>query len=350
MASHPLDDNAAGRPRKLSVLIFGNAAWIPACRSATPRGYDKREQRASVQICAGRVCPELRSGRPVVAKVFGLGAFGRTIITYSRTFAPPRGQTMHAPYFRMPAAYRALTAAKCAKPTKARPGRKPAPFPLAVLSELLGCDISSPYRGVKRCGLVPWLRARVREQLTRGAHYAVGLDIERTLQMNAQQLRQRAQFALELRRGHQGRRLDGNALAAALGMYESDDDFLVVWLAYVDRLAAELIATARDGNLEDLPWRKAEHYIDQMVSPRVRTLRRVDPDAPLPLPNRFGGLKRMRRLADELAAQGPDEDGLVSLSWESARLLDPDLPDPLFDPQRRDGLGAHRGDESEASL
>ncbi len=242
---------------------------------------------------------------------------------------------MHQPYYRAPTSMRFLDqptpdAPKRGKAKKRRATRQVAPFPLTVLAELLGCHAATPYGAAKKFRLAVWVRSRVREQLTVGAGYAVGVEMERAVRFRRAELERHARFVLALRADHQGKPLDGVALATALEMpsWRSGPDFKVVWLTYVGALAEELVGMCRLGNLEDLPRRKAEAYLDQTVAPRVRSLRRVDPDAESPLPNRFGGLRRTWRIVNGLTSANPEVVTATLRSWEVERLNWLDAPDP----------------------
>ncbi len=246
------------------------------------------------------------------------------------TFASPEA-TMHQPYVRLPKAYRALREQKPIPPP--RLGRAPwraRSIPLTVLAELLNCDSSSPYRAVNQFGLAVWVKSRVREQLTRGAHYAFGLELERAVKFNAAEMERHGLFVLDLRTAHQSRPLDGLQLAVALEMppWKAAADFRTTWKTFVNGVADELIAASREGHLEDLPWDKAERYLDAVVAPRVRAIKRVDPHAETPLPNGFGGVARFRRVTAGLASPDPEVVEQTLQGYECERLFSPDAPDP----------------------
>ena len=122
----------------------------------------------------------------------------------------------------------------------------------------------------------------------------------------------------------------GAALAAALEMHPppTSDDFQDVWLQYLAALADSLVSICRFGHLEDLPWAKAETYIDHMVMPRVRFLRRVAPDCDSMSENRFGGILRFRRVLAGLTSPDPAVVERMAASWDVFRILYPDAPDP----------------------
>ena len=238
----------------------------------------------------------------------------------------------HRPYFRGPASWslppppeppRIGARSKAAK--RRRP-RQTHSVPLIVISELLGCSASRPYAAVRIFGLPLWARARLRERLTQGANYAFGAQLERSIRFNAFEMERHAKFVLALRGDHQGRRIDGVALAGALGL-APHPDALAVWLSLVTRLAEELLDAVEYGHLEDLPWAKAERFLDIAVVPRVRKLASTDLSAEPPLPNVFGGYKRVKRVREGLASKDPDVVKRTLKGSDFARLRFKEIPD-----------------------
>lgn len=237
----------------------------------------------------------------------------------------------HRPYVRAPTASRPPAPRpkrKRGKAAKRRAPRQTYPVPLSLLAELLGCSATTPYGAAKRFGLALWVKARLREQLTRGANYAVGLQLEQAIRFNLGLLERLAQYVLAMRTHHQGATPDPDALARLLGVTATAVDALTVWTWHLQQLADELVEASRSGYLEDLPWAKAEHYLDRLVVPRVRSLTRVDPTAEEPPHNQYGGFKRRNRILDGLTSKNPAIVQATAESWDVARLHNPDVPDP----------------------
>ncbi len=253
---------------------------------------------------------------------------------------------MHRPYYRAPASLRP-SALEPKRPRKPRAPRQSAPFPLTALAELLGCHAASAYRGVKKHGMRLWVQASLRERLTLGANYAVGLELRRTIRFNAAVLERDARFRLGTRAGHQSKRLDGHALAQALEV-PADDDFLTVWLWHLNELTDTLVLAVEEGHLEDLPWFKAQRYIDRAVVPRVRMLTHVDPTAAAPHPNRFGGLKRVRLLLRAVASNSDLDQEWLQVDWARAALLYPELADYVPEIDALDDVEAYISGPTEA--
>ncbi len=255
---------------------------------------------------------------------------------------------MHRPYFRPPAAWRDPVPQPVEAPAKrAYTSRCAAPVSMTVVSELLGCHAASAYRGTKRFGVSAWVRARLRERLTRGANYAVGFELQRTIRFNSAVVERDAQFRLGSRRGHQGELPDGHALARELGVPDHDS-FLVVWLWHLHELADELVSAVDSGHLEDLPWHQAEAYIDRAVVPRVRMLTHVDPSAAAPPPNRFGGLKRVQLLLRAVASTNDLDQEWLQVDWARAALLYPELADYVPEIDALDDVEAYISGPTEA--
>ena len=210
-----------------------------------------------------------------------------------------------------------------------RAPRQSHPVPLTMISELLNCDASSPYTAVARFGLPLWVRARLRERLTSGAHYGFDAQIERTVRFNAVELERHARFVLALRSRHQGKQVDGVALAKALAMpaHLTHPDALTVWLTFLTQLVGELLDAVEYGHLEDMPWSKAERFLDLAVVPRVRKLATTDMTAE-PLPNFYGGIRRVKRVLEGLGSKDPDVVRRTLQSWDYARLRFKEIPDP----------------------
>jgi hypothetical protein len=199
--------------------------------------------------------------------------------------------------------------------------------PLPLIAELLGCHAATPYAAAKRFGLALWIKAKLREQLTRGAGYAVGLELEQTVRFNLGLLERHASLVLSMRGYHSVVRSLGSELAVLLSVPASDEPFDTVWIWHLQQLADELVAGSRSGHLEDLPRHKAEAYLDHTVIPRVRSLGRVDQRADV-TPNHYGGLKRVRRVLDGLTSRDPEVVRATAQGWEAARLFNPRVPDP----------------------
>ena len=211
-----------------------------------------------------------------------------------------------------------------------RAAPRPWPVPLTVLAELLYRDTCTPYRAAERFGLQVWVRAQVREFLTKGGFHCQELDLERAIRFNAALLEKRARFVLLRRDAHLSRQVDGVQLAQVVDVYGTwtSDDSLVVWKTFIDRVADELVDASRSGHVEDTSWASAERYLDQHVAPRIRQLRHADPDAERPRPFMRGGYRRMARVLDGLTSSDPETVQKTLKSWDCARLTAPELPDP----------------------
>lgn len=212
---------------------------------------------------------------------------------------------------------------------------QPWPVPLTVLAELLYLDIASPYRAAKRFGLRNWLTAQVRAYLTRGAAFCVELDLERSIRFNAAYLARRAEFVLARKRVHRGCGPDGGKLAEVLGVQSAvaDASFLEVWLQFVADVADELVEVSNFGHIEDVSWADAERYIDRVVAPRPRNLRRAGA-TPATLSAReqlrqplsvLGGYRRHRRILEGLASGDPAVVAATLDSWQCRRMQIPSM-------------------------
>ncbi len=102
-----------------------------------------------------------------------------------------------------------------------------------------------------------------------------------------------------------------------------------MWLTFLMQLTGELLDAIEYGHLEDLPWRKAELFLDHHVVPRVRKLATTDLTAEKPEPNPHGGFRRVKRMMDGIASKNPDVVRRTLQSWDYARVRFGDVPDPL---------------------
>lgn len=245
------------------------------------------------------------------------------------TSDPAPANPSHRAYYRPPARWRLPPPAplRRSKAAKRRAPRKDYGVSLVVVAELLDCNASSPYAAVARFGLALWVRSRLREQLTRGARYAFDAQLERTVKFNAHELERHARFVLAVRGDHQGSRVDGVALASALGV-TAHPDALPVWLSLVACIAGELLDAIEYSHLEDMPWAKAERYLDLAVVPRVRKLSTTDPTAEPPAPNPYGGYRRVKRVLDGITSDDPDVVKRTLQGSDFARVRFGQIPDP----------------------
>lgn len=216
--------------------------------------------------------------------------------------------------------------------------------PLTVLAELLYRDAATPYRAAKKFGLRQWVIAQVRDFLTKGAWFAADLDVERTIRFNTAYLLRRSQFVEHRRQTHQGRELDGAALAHLLGLRTGASalGFFDVWGQFLRRLAEDLVEAARDGHAGDVRWTVAEQFLDRAVAPRSRKLRRLDAEAadlarsPLAMApvSLTAGVRRIQFVLSGLMSADPAVVAATVHSWQAERLLDGEscgLPDWAVD-------------------
>jgi hypothetical protein len=207
--------------------------------------------------------------------------------------------------------------------------------PLTVLAELLYRDAGTPYRAAKKFGLRQWVIAQVRDFLTKGAWFAAELDVERTIRFNTAYLQRRAQFIEHRRQAHQGRQLDGAALAQLLGLpaVAGTLGFFDVWRYFLRQLADDLVEAARDGHAEDVRWTLAEQFLDQAVAPRSRKLHQLSSGEAEPAratadvgPVSFtGGVHRIQFVLFGLMSADPAVVAATAQSWQAQRLLDGDI-------------------------
>jgi hypothetical protein len=208
------------------------------------------------------------------------------------------------------------------------------PVPLTVLAELLYRDSGTPYRAAKKFGLREWLSSQVRCFLTQGAWFAGDLDLERAIRFNTAYLVRRAQF-VEHRRGmHRGQALDGTALAKLLGLPETSaiQGFFDVWRGFVGSLAEELVLAARDSHAGEVPWVRAEQFLDRAVAPRPRKLGQAASKGPpggvgdqdAGLVSLTSGLQRFQFLLQGLSSSDPAVVLETLNSWQARRLFDKD--------------------------
>lgn len=207
--------------------------------------------------------------------------------------------------------------------------------PLTVLAELLYRDAATPYRAAKKFGLRQWVIAQVRDFLTKGAWFAADLDVERTIRFNTAYLQRRAQFIEHRRQAHQGRQLDGAALAKLLGLpaVAATLGFFDVWRYFLRQLADDLVEAARDGHAEDVRWTLAEQFLDQAVAPRSRKLRQLSlgeaeqsrSAADMGPVSFTGGIRRIQFVLCGLMSADPALAAATAHSWQAQRLLDGDI-------------------------